>query len=169
MVLVYILFGMLFGAVRHLSWRWFIHTTKPEQQASKRMLWLPCIKHPCRTFAFLLSTGKKSMKYNKTSESLSEIQNTDGFNPRRKMKALQHYLCWTLAILVCQCCFCSWSLRHIFCLSLCCGEPWGRVWVQCSQLRTMVNHVGNLSASSGGPTRVGKTENRRKFSSCLCS
>lgn len=59
MVLVYILFGMLFGAVRHLSWRWFIHTTKPEQQTSKRMLWLPCIKHPCRTFAFLLSTGKK--------------------------------------------------------------------------------------------------------------
>lgn len=98
------------GAVRHLSWRWFTHTTKPEQQASKRMLWLPCIKHPCRTFAFLLSTGeKKSMKYNKTSESLSEIQNTDGFNPHRKMKALQHYLCWTLAILVCQCCFCSWS------------------------------------------------------------
>lgn len=36
---------------------------------------------------------KKSMKYNKTSESLSEIQNTDSFNPRRKMKALQHFLC----------------------------------------------------------------------------
>lgn len=33
------------------------------------------------------------MKSNKTSESLSEIQNTDGFNPRRKMEALQHSLC----------------------------------------------------------------------------
>lgn len=103
MVLVYILFGFLFGAVRHLSWHWFIHTTKPEQQASKRMLWLPCKKHPCRTFAFLLST-EKSMKYNKTSEPLSEIQNTDSFNPRRKMKALQHSLCWPW-LFVCQCCF----------------------------------------------------------------
>lgn len=60
MVLVYILFGLRFGAVRHLYWYWFIHTTKPEQQASKRMHWLPCIKHPCRTFAFLISTKKKT-------------------------------------------------------------------------------------------------------------
>lgn len=121
MVLVYIIFGMLFGEVRHLSWRWLIHTTKPEQQASKRTLWLPCIKHPCRTFAFLLST-EKSMKY-KTSESLSEIQSTDGFNPHRKMKALQPYLCWPwlyLSVLL----FCSWSLSHIFLLYDCVlGSP----------------------------------------------
>lgn len=81
------------GQSNTFTWCWFIHTNKPEQQASKRMLWLPCIKHPCRTFAFLLST-EKSMNYNKTSESLSEIRNTDGFNPRREVKALQHYLWW---------------------------------------------------------------------------
>lgn len=70
----------------------------------------------------------------------------------------------TLAVLVYQLLFCSWSLRHIFCLSLYFGEPWGHVWVQCSQLRTRIDHVGNLSASSGGPTRVGKTDTADKIS-----
>lgn len=102
---------------------------------------------------FYILERKKRMKYNKTSEPLSGLRNTDSLNPRRKITALRRHLCRP-SLYSSLCCLSVLGVSvTLFCLSLCFGEPRGPVWVQCLQLRARINHVGNLSASSRGTIR----------------
>lgn len=113
---------------------------------------------------------KKRMKYNKTSKPLSGLRNTNSLNPRRKIKALWRHLCRPSLYSSLCCLSVLGASVTLFCLSFCFGEPRGPVWVQCSQLRAGINHVGNLSASSRGTIRDrGRGGCRTEVSSCLCS
>lgn len=112
---------------------------------------------------FYVLERKKWIKYNKTSKLLSRLQNIDGLNPRRKLKALRRHLCRPSLYSSLCCLSVLGASVTLFCLSLCFGEPRGPVWVQCSQLRARINHVGNLSASSRGTIGEGGGQNRSQL------
>lgn len=112
---------------------------------------------------FYILVRKKRIKYNKTSEPLSRLRNTDGLNPRRQIKALWRHLCRPSLYSSLCCLSVLGASVTLFCLSLCFGAPQGPVWVQCSQLRARINHVGNLSASSRGTIRGGGGQNRSQL------